>query len=147
MHFDFSVIIKYFISSGVTYEISVSISSHENARTLEAVYVQISGTAGTTEELMCPSDTFAVDPGTTVTCTVTSAADIGDYTCVTWRKDGLDGLKIAEFTISVDGVIEGTVTPADGWLDDNEGSNGLTATWCEGTVLLQNVNVLRNTDN
>ena len=95
--------------------------------------MEISGTAGTTEELMCPSGTFDTDPGTTVTCTVTSTADIGDYTCIAWRFGGTNGLKIAEFTTYIDGVIYGITTPVDGWLDDISGSNGITARWCAGT--------------
>ena len=83
---------------------------------------------------MCPSDTFNTSPGTTVTCTVTSTVEIGEYTCVTWRLDGKDGLNIAEFTTSIDDVAQTTIAPADGWIDDegDNGNNGQTATWCIG---------------
>ena len=137
------------------YDISATIttSSYFWSGTPDDVYVQISGTAGTTEELMCLSGTFDETSGTTVTCTVTSTVDIGDYTCVTWRLDGTNGVGIAEFTTSVDGVEQGTVTPTDGWLDNtsgssSHGSNGFTAIWCTGTSknaifeLFQNFGVL-----
>ena len=85
---------------------------------------------------MCPSSTFDTSPGTTVTCTVNSTVEIGDYTCVTWRLDGGDGLKIAEFTTSINSVPQTTIAPTDGWLDDSAGTNGQTATWCIGTHII-----------
>ena len=118
--------------SAVRYDISATLSSHGSAGTPHDVYVKIVGTAGHTEELMCPSSTFNTSPRTTVTCTVTSAAEIGDYTCITWRLDGVDSLKISEFTTSIDDATQTTITPDDGWLDQEGGygNNGQTATWC-----------------
>ena len=119
---------------GVRYDISATISSMEYADTSDGVYVQIIGTAGSTEELMCPSGTFDRDIGTTVTCSVTSDVDIGNYTCVTWRLSWNNGLKIAQFTTFIDDVAQTTIIPLDGWLDELDGSgygsNGQTATWC-----------------
>ena len=92
------------------------------------------GTAGHTEELMCPSNTFNGAKGKTVTCSVStnSTVEIGNYTCVTWRLDGNDELQIAEFTTSIDNVTQTTIAPADGYLDyeGGTGNNGQTATWC-----------------
>ena len=116
----------------ISYDISATISDHVYARTSNDVYVQIIGTAGSTEELMCPNGTFLnTYPGGTVNCAVNSDADIGKYTCVTWRLDGIDGLEIAEFTTSIDGVEQETIVPADGWIDDTLGNNGQIATWCK----------------
>ena len=119
------------IFSAVKYDISATLASHGSAGTTNDVCVQIVGTTGYTEEVMCPSSTFNTNSGTTVTCTVTSTAELGNYTCVTWRLDGSDGLNIAEFTTSIDSVTQTTIAPADGWLDDAE-DYGQTATWCIG---------------
>ena len=118
--------------SAVIYDISATLASDDSAGTTDDVYVQIVWTTGHTEELMCPSGTFDTSAGTTVTFTVTSTAEIGEYSCITWRLDGSDGLKIAEFTTSIDNVTQTTIAPADGWLDDEggRGNNGQTATWC-----------------
>ena len=127
------------LSSDVRYDISATIASDDIATTYtgtaDDVYVQMIGTAGHTEELGCPSGTFNLDAGTTVTCTVTSTVEMGDYTCVRWRLDGEDGLKIAEFTTSIDDVTQTTIAPADGWIDSESGAgnNGPTATWCTST--------------
>ena len=131
-------------SDDVQYDVSATIGDATigDVGTPNNVYVSIVGTAGSTEEFMCPSGTFNIDPGTTVTCTVSSPADIGNYTCVTWRLDGSDGLNIAEFTTSIDGVEQATISPVDGWLDDPDetysgynGNNGQTATWCAGKTV------------
>ena len=126
-------------SDDVRYDVSATIGTvSTNTPTSNDVYVRIVGTAGSTEELMCPSGTFDTDAGTTVTCSVSSTADIGNYICVTWRLDGSDGLNIAEFTTYIDGVEQATISPVDGWLDApndgyaSSGNNGQTATWCTG---------------
>ena len=129
--------------SGTTaYDISATIASDEYTATEKDVYVKIIGTAGSTGELRCPTGIFDRDIGTTVTCSVTSDVNIGNYTCVTWRLSGDDGLKIAQFTTFIDDVAQTTIIPADGWLDQLDwswravgcfgsyGSNGQTATWC-----------------
>ena len=124
-------------TAAARYDISATIASdHEYAGTAGDVSVQIIGSAGSTEEVWCPSGTFNRDPGKTVTCSVTSDVDIGNYTCVTWRLSGDDGLNIAQFTTFIDNVAQTTIIPADGWLDELDGSisaygsNGQTANWC-----------------
>ena len=92
---------------------------------------------------MCPSGTFN-RIGKAVTCSVYSDVDIGSYSCVTWRLNGDDGLKIAQFTTSIDNVAQTSITPTDGWLDELDGSstafgsNGQTANWCKGKWYLRN---------
>ena len=58
-----------------------------------AQYVKVHGTAGTTLEYHCPGE-FA--RGATVTCTVTSDVDIGEYRCVIWRTSGTDGWDLVQ---------------------------------------------------
>ena len=70
------------------YQITVSIAKESTAGTSDQQYVQIKGTEGSTEELLCSAD-FNVNDGD-VTCTVESTDEIGHYECVGWRTSGTD---------------------------------------------------------
>ena len=77
----------------VEYQIIVSVRGYSSDGTDDQQFVKIKGTRAQTEELECKADFSA---GSTATCSVSSAQDIGEYRCVIWRTGGDDGWALTQ---------------------------------------------------
>ena len=77
----------------VEYQLAVTVGSAAYEDTADAQYVVILGTHGQTGEQQCVG---SFNAGTTVTCSVSSKVDIGEYRCVIWRTTGNDGWTITQ---------------------------------------------------
>ena len=77
----------------VEYQLAVTVGTGSYDGTVTAQYVVILGTRGQTGEQQCVG---SFNAGTTVTCSVSSKVDIGEYRCVIWRTTGNDGWTITQ---------------------------------------------------
>ena len=78
--------------SVVKYEVTFSINENKEAGTEDTQFVKISGSDGESTETRCEAN-FSV-PGSDVSCSFYSAADIGTFKCVSVRTGGSDELHL-----------------------------------------------------
>ena len=72
------------------YEVIYAIIDDPNARSTSSQYVTIKGSKGETEEHLCDADFDVLDQF--VSCSFESPILIGDYSCLSLRTGGSDGL-------------------------------------------------------
>ena len=76
----------------VKYEITFSINEKKEAGTEDAQFVQVSGSDNESTETRCEAN-FSM-PGSDVSCSIYSAAQIGMFKCVSVRTGGSDELHL-----------------------------------------------------
>ena len=89
-YFYFLILLKL----SVYYAITVTLNSGEYDGSVDSHFVTITGTESQTEENEC--DANFEEPGSTLSCTVSSDVMIGEFRCMKWRNVGVDGSRIQE---------------------------------------------------
>ena len=78
-----------------SYEVIYSIHNGPYAGTGDSQYLTIQGTKGNTEEYYCDKN---FNKNQDVSCVFGTVRDIGDYSCLSLRTTGSDGLDLVKVT-------------------------------------------------